>query len=72
MIEISRKDVISTDIMEFDAASRFIKLPISHYLELLGTVPNSAQIALINALNNPILSIDSYVQLFLDDKVKLI
>ena len=53
MIEISRKDVISTDIMEFDAASRFIKLPISHYLELLGTVPNSAQIALINALNNP-------------------
>ena len=53
MIEISRKDVISTDIMEFDAASRFIKLPISHYLELLGTTPNSAQIALINALNNP-------------------
>ena len=53
MIEISRKDVISTDIMEFDAASRFIKLPIAHYLDLLGTVPNSAQIALINALNNP-------------------
>ena len=53
MLDISRKDVISTDIMEFDSASRFIKLPISHYLDLLGTVPNSAQIALINALNNP-------------------
>ena len=53
MLDISRKDVISTDIMDFDSASRFIKLPISHYLELLGTTPNSAQIALINALNNP-------------------
>ena len=53
MLDISRKDIISTDIMEFDSASRFIKLPISHYLDLLGTVPNSAQIALINALNNP-------------------
>jgi PBSX family phage terminase large subunit len=53
MLDISRKDIIGTEIMEFDAASRFIKLPIAHYLELLGTVPNSAQIALINALNNP-------------------
>ena len=53
MLDISRKDIISTEIMEFDASSRFIKLPISHYLELLGTTPNSAQIALINALNNP-------------------
>ena len=53
MLDISRKDIIGTEIMEFDAASRFIKLPIAHYLELLGTKPNSAQIALINALNNP-------------------
>ena len=53
MLDISRKDIIGTEIMEFDAASRFIKLPIAHYLELLGTTPNSAQIALINALNNP-------------------
>ena len=53
MLDISRKDIIGTEIMEFDAASRFIKLPIAHYLDLLGTVPNSAQIALINALNNP-------------------
>ena len=48
MLDISRKDIIGTEIMEFDAASRFIKLPIAHYLELLGTTPNSAQIALIN------------------------
>ena len=53
MLDISRKDIIGTEIMEFDAASRFIKLPIAHYLDLLGTKPNSAQIALINALNNP-------------------
>jgi hypothetical protein len=39
--------------MDFDAASRFIKLPISEYLNLLGTTPNSAQVALINAINNP-------------------
>ena len=53
MLEISRKDVIGTDIMQFDISNRFIKLPIEGYLDLLGTKPNSAQIALINALNNP-------------------
>jgi hypothetical protein len=39
--------------MDFDTATRFIKLPIDSYLNLLGTTPNSAQIALINAINNP-------------------
>jgi phage terminase large subunit len=53
MLDISRKDVLAESIMDFDAASRFIKLPIDSYLDLLGTTPNSAQIALINAINNP-------------------
>ena len=53
MLDISRKDILRDGIMDFDAASRFIKLPIDSYLNLLGTTPNSAQIALINAINNP-------------------
>ena len=53
MLDISRKDILSESIMHFDAATRFIKLPIDEYLNLLGTTPNSAQIALINAINNP-------------------
>ena len=50
MLDISRKDILSGSIMDFDAATRFIKLPISEYLNLLGTTPNSAQVALINAI----------------------
>ena len=39
--------------MEFTASDRFIKLPISEYINLLGIEPNSSQTALINAVNNP-------------------
>ena len=53
MLDISRTDVLSTNIMEFDVADRFIKLPISEYMNLLGITPNSSQMALINAVNNP-------------------
>jgi hypothetical protein len=53
MLEISRKDVLSDKLMEFNAADRFIKLPIDSYLNLLGITPNSAQVSLINAINNP-------------------
>ena len=53
MLDISRKDILHESIMDFNPASRFIKLPIDEYLNLLGTVPNSAQISLINAINNP-------------------
>jgi len=53
MLDVSRKDILSNNMMEFDPGNRFIKLPIAEYLNLLGTTPNSAQIALINAINNP-------------------
>ena len=53
MLDVSRKDILSNDIMEFDPSNRFIKLPIDSYLDLLGVSPNSAQIALINTINNP-------------------
>lgn len=53
MLDVSRKDILSNNMMEFDPGNRFIKLPIDSYLDLLGVSPNSAQIALINAINNP-------------------
>ena len=39
--------------MELDSESRFIKLPIEGYMDLLGIEPNSSQTAIINAVNNP-------------------
>ena len=39
--------------MDLSPDSRFIKLPIMEYLELLGIEPNSSQRAIINAVNNP-------------------
>ena len=53
MIEISRSDIVSDYLMEFDKEERFIKLPIRSYLELLGIDPNTSQTALINAVSNP-------------------
>lgn len=55
MLTISRKDVDREEITEFPANARFIKLPISNYLKLLGIYEsvNRPQIALINAVNSP-------------------
>lgn len=55
MLIISRPDVNSEDITDFPAATRFIKLPITNYLKLLGIwdTINRPQIALINAVNDP-------------------
>jgi phage terminase large subunit len=55
MLTISRPDVESEFIVDFPADRRFIKLPISNYLKLLGIYEtiNRPQIALINAVNDP-------------------
>ena len=53
MLDVSRTDILSSEIMNFDTAERFIKLPISEYMNLLGIEPNTSQTALINAVNNP-------------------
>ena len=53
MIEISRTDIVSDYLMDLEQQSRFIKLPILEYLELLGITPNTSQTAIINAINNP-------------------
>lgn len=55
MLTISRPDVERSAIREFPADRRFIKLPITNYLKLLGIweTINEPQIALINAVNDP-------------------
>ena len=53
MIDISRADIESDFLMDLDSESRFIKLPIDGYMDLLGIEPNSSQTAIINAVNNP-------------------
>ena len=66
MLTISRPDISCKEITEFPTEQRFIKLPIINYLKLLPAVDpvthimgnaweqtNRAQIALINAVNNP-------------------
>jgi len=52
-IQISRQDVIADSLMELPADTKFLKLPIDPYLELLGVSPLPSQMAIINAVNNP-------------------
>jgi len=53
MIKISRADIIGTEIMDFLPSTRFIKLPVKPYLDLLGITPLNPQKAIINAINCP-------------------
>ena len=53
LLEISRSDVVGTELMEYPSEDRFIKLPVKPYLELLGIDPIASQISVINAINNP-------------------
>jgi hypothetical protein len=52
-VEVSRSDIISEYIAEYSKESRFLKLPVAPYLELLGVTALPSQIAIINAINNP-------------------
>ena len=49
-VQISRADVVDSEIIE-DLPNRFIKLPISKYLELMEIEPLPSQVAIINAVN---------------------
>jgi len=51
-VEISRRDLISEHIVDFQSETRFLKLPVDPYLELLGVTPLPSQMAIINAINN--------------------
>ena len=52
-VEISRRDIISDEIVELGSEARFLKLPITPYMDLLNVTPLPSQIAIINAINNP-------------------
>jgi len=52
-VEVSRKDIISTHILDLTSERRFLKIPIAPYMEMLGVEPLPSQIAIINAINNP-------------------
>ena len=52
-IEISRKDIVAEELFEYQSETRFLKLPVSPYLEMLGVTPLDSQKAIINAINNP-------------------
>jgi len=53
MLEISRDNITTDRVRNYTKEERFIKLPIIHYLDLLGVAPIKSQVALINAINSP-------------------
>ena len=52
-VEVSRRDILSDQIVELKSETRFLKLPVDPYLDLLNITPLPSQIAIINAINNP-------------------
>ena len=52
-VQISRADITSEELLDLQSETRFLKLPIDPYLELLGVTPLPSQVAIINAINNP-------------------
>jgi hypothetical protein len=53
MLKVSRLDIDAVEISQFPAGHRFLKLPVTPYLGLLGITPLGPQVAIINAINNP-------------------
>ena len=51
-VEVSRVDIISEKLVDLQSETRFLKLPVAQYLELLGVSPLPSQMAIINAINN--------------------
>ena len=52
-VEVSRKDIITTEIVEVQSPDKFLKLPSQPYLDMLNIEPLESQIAMLNAVNNP-------------------
>lgn len=52
-VQVSRQDISTEALFELNSETRFLKLPVSPYLELLGITPLPSQVAIINAINNP-------------------
>jgi hypothetical protein len=52
-IQISRADITGEYFLDYSKESRYLKLPVTPYLELLGITPLPSQVAIINSLNSP-------------------
>src|SRR5210317_1055299 len=52
-VQVSRQDISTEALFELNSETRFLKLPVSPYLDLLGITPLPSQVAIINAVNNP-------------------
>ena len=52
-IQISRADITGDVLHDLQSETRFLKLPVDPYLDLLGITPLPSQVAIINAINNP-------------------
>jgi len=52
-VEVSRKDIVTTEISEITSPDRFLKVPAPSYLEMLNIDPLPSQMAMVNAVNNP-------------------
>ena len=52
-IQISRVDITGETLHDLQSETRFLKLPVDPYWELLGITPLPSQVAIINAINNP-------------------
>jgi len=52
-VQISRRDITPDEIFDLQSETRFLKLPVNEYLELLGVEALPSQKAIINAINNP-------------------
>ena len=51
-VQISRADIVWESLLDLQSETRFLKLPVEPYLELLGITPLPSQVAIINAINN--------------------
>ena len=52
-VEVSRRDILCDEIIDLQSETKFLKLPVNSYLNLLKVTPLPSQIAIINAINNP-------------------
>ena len=52
-VQVSRADIGSEYLFEYNKEHRFLKLPVPPYLDLLNIIPLPSQMAIINAVNNP-------------------
>ena len=51
-VQVSRADILSEELLDLQSETRFLKLPVAPYLDLLGVSPLPSQVAIITGINN--------------------